>query len=146
MSPLVVANIFDIPLVFAAIVPWADIFKVFGVLVLFTPLVYLATKMYGRRSGFGGQGRVMRILESISVGPGKSLCLVAVPGERILVLGVTAQHIRLLTELDDPKIVAEMKAHYQNGETKEGFASILQRFGGSANFQQGEYPDEGRKE
>lgn len=139
-------NALQLPVATAALVSWTDIVQVLGVLLLLVPLAYLVTKMYGQRSPFGGQGRMMRIVESVSVGPGKSICLVEVPGNRVLVVGITAQQIRVLTELNDPQVVAEIKASQLEGMAKERFAAILQRFGAEPNAYKGEASREGRKE
>ncbi len=136
-------HVVNIPLAATALLSWADVVQVLLVLLLLAPLVYVVTKLYGKRSPFGAHGRLMRIVESVSVGPGRAICLVEVPGNRFLVVGVTAQQINVLTELNDPQIAAEIRASQQGGTGKERFAAILQRFGAETNAQEGESSREG---
>ena len=52
----------------------------------------------------GGKGRMIRILESQYLGVKKSVTLVQVPGA-VLVLGVSADKINLLMQIDNPDII-----------------------------------------
>lgn len=52
----------------------------------------------------GGKGRMIKILESQYLGMKKSVAMVQVPGA-VLVLGVSADKINLLLQIDDPDII-----------------------------------------
>jgi flagellar protein FliO/FliZ len=52
----------------------------------------------------GGKGRMIQILESQYLGMKKSVTMVQVPGA-VLVLGVSADKINLLTQIDNPEII-----------------------------------------
>lgn len=125
---MILEHYLNIPLAAMGLFSWYEVVQVLLVLILLAPLVYLVTKLYGKRGPFAVQGRIMRIVESVSVGPGRSICLVEVPGNRFLVVGVTAQHISILTELNDPQVVAEIQSLKHGGTGKDRFAAILQRF------------------
>jgi flagellar biogenesis protein FliO len=59
----------------------------------------LALVAAGRaRFGSPGRGRLLRIADSLGIGPGASLCVVEAGGRRLL-LGVTQSRLSLLAEL-----------------------------------------------
>ena len=63
-------------------------------------LAYVASRFLGARFGrvlTGGNGRV---LTSVSLGPGRSVCAVAIAG-RVFLLGVTEHEVSLLREIED---------------------------------------------
>ena len=63
-------------------------------------LAYLASKLVGKRYTPGGLGKKnVQVLESISLGPNKSLLLVQA-GEKTMLLGVTKERITYLSEVD----------------------------------------------
>lgn len=134
----------NIPLAATALISWADIVQVLLVLILLAPLVYVVTKLYGKRSPLAAYGRLLRIIESVSVGPGRAICLVEVPGNRFLVIGVTGQQVSLLAELNEPEIVATIRAFRQGETGRDRFAAILQRFA-DTNARKGESSREGPK-
>lgn len=69
---------------------------------------YISKRMMGRT---GGQfsGGMIRVLGQAHVGVKKTITMVGVPGA-ILVLGVTNDHIRLLTKIEDQEILDQFKA------------------------------------
>lgn len=54
--------------------------------------------------------RLVRVLASQAVGVKKSVTLVEVPG-CVLVLGIAAESIQLLTRIDDPELLDQVCAH-----------------------------------
>jgi flagellar protein FliO/FliZ len=69
----------------------------------------------------GSDSKSMRLLETMSLGPARSLHLVEV-GDRILVVGSTSASISFIVEIQDPKAVEAILA--KSGEASE-FAEAL---------------------
>jgi flagellar protein FliO/FliZ len=68
---------------------------------------------FGRRylrSAGGGSPHLVRVVASQAIGVKKTVTLVDVPG-CVLVLGVTADRIQLLTRIDDPEALEQVRAH-----------------------------------
>jgi len=66
-------------------------------LLLMAPLVWFVTRAYARKSLFRVGGRSLKIVESISLGPQRSLIVVEAAG-RYLLLGLSTGRIVLLRE------------------------------------------------
>ena len=66
-------------------------------LILF--LAYWATKVLARGYAASGTGRMIEVLDRMSLGQEKQL-LVVKAADKVLLLGVTAHHIEKLEELD----------------------------------------------
>jgi len=68
------------------------------VLSLLFGVLYLAKKFLGKKMGLAGQEQKIKVVTSTYLGPKKSIALVEVAGEKIVV-GVTATHITMLTKI-----------------------------------------------
>ena len=68
------------------------------VLSLLFAAVFLFKKFFGGKIGLAGKGQQIRVITSTYLGPKKSIAVVDVSGERIVV-GVTPTHITMLTRL-----------------------------------------------
>ncbi len=68
------------------------------VLSVMFAIVFLVKKYLGRKIGLTGQDQKIKVLTSTYLGPRKSIALVEVAGEKIVV-GVTAANITMLTKL-----------------------------------------------
>lgn len=89
------------------------------VLSLLFAIVYLAKKYLGNRIGLKGQEQKIRVVTSTYLGPKKSIALVEVAGEKIVV-GVTATHISMLTKVGREEDFGEVLKEQINPEsTKE---------------------------
>jgi len=89
------------------------------VLSLLFAIVYLAKKYLGNRIGLTGQDQKIRVVTSTYLGPKKSIALVEVAGEKIVV-GVTATHISMLTKVGREEDFGEVLKEQINPEsTKE---------------------------
>ncbi len=66
-------------------------------LILF--LAYWAARLLGRGYAASGAGRMVEVLDRMSLGQEKQLLVVKAAG-KVLLLGVTAHHIERLEELD----------------------------------------------
>ncbi len=89
------------------------------VLSLLFAIVYLAKKYLGNRIGLTGQEQKIRVVTSTYLGPKKSIALVEVAGEKIVV-GVTATHISMLTKVGREEDFGEVLKEQINPEsTKE---------------------------
>jgi flagellar protein FliO/FliZ len=89
----------------------ASAVKMFAGLALLLAFLLAAlyvSKRYLRRGGPRYSGGMMRVLSSIHVGVKKSVTMVEVPGA-VLVLGVTNDHIRLLTKIEDESLLDQFQ-------------------------------------
>ncbi len=68
------------------------------VLAFLFAVAYLVKKYLGKKIGFAGQEEKIKVVTSTYLGPKKSIALVEVAGEKIVV-GVTATHISMLTKI-----------------------------------------------
>ena len=101
------------------------------VLAMVWGLYRLARKAIPATQGTGG-GKLIRVVENQYLGIKKNILMVQVPGA-LLVLGVTADKIELLTRLDDPKIIERIDVETGNRGVGLTFKSQLQRFIGPKN-------------
>lgn len=85
---------------------WSTAWRLMVALIIILPAVYYVTKVYSKRAV--GSGRSLHLIDSIGLGPNKSVCLIEV-GDRILVVGTTANQVSILTELTDPELVERLK-------------------------------------
>ena len=99
-----------------------SLFAVFAFVVI---LAYVAARAFGKSSmrtlaAHGGQ-----IYLQLPLGPNRSVCVVEIFG-RIFVLGVTDANIQLITEIDDPETVEEIRtaAPVETGVFREQFGSL----------------------
>ena len=72
-------------------------------------MVHLARR-YLQRPGGPTRERLVRVLASQAIGVKKVVTLVEVPG-CILVLGVAAESIQLLSRIDDPELLNRLRAY-----------------------------------
>jgi len=75
-------------------------------LVLLVLALYVSKRLLGR--GAPRYSGLIRILSSIHVGVKKTITMVEVPGA-VLVLGVTNDHIRLLTKIEDESLLDQFE-------------------------------------
>jgi flagellar protein FliO/FliZ len=120
----------------------ATAFKVLAALVLVLGgmgIFFYLTKRVLRKEGSGSGGRMIRVLASQYVGLKKNISLVEIPGA-ILVVGVTADRIRLLTKIVDKTILDQIHDH-RTGNLTPSFTDhlnkITRRFLVHKNNQQG---------
>jgi flagellar biosynthetic protein FliO len=76
--------------------------------------------------GYGaGKGRLVKVLASHYLGVKKSITVVQVPGS-ILVLGVGDSQINLLSRIEDPEVIEELRRENNRGGVL-GFRDHLKR-------------------
>lgn len=85
--------------------------KMAGALAVVVALMFgvymIVTRFMG--NGLPGQhGPVLYLLGGLRLGPGKSIMLVEV-AEEVLVLGATTRELTLLTRIEDPQRVAQLR-------------------------------------
>jgi len=76
------------------------------VLILMGGALLVLKKVIGEQPAFGGG---MRLLGGLRLGPGKSIILVEVADE-VLVLGATARELTLLARVEDPERVKRLRS------------------------------------
>jgi len=80
-------------------------------------LFYLFKKFVWKNGGLGGSGKSVKVLSTGFLGPKKSLALVEIPGE-ILVLGIADGHISLLSNIRDEEKISMIKG--EGGKKPKG--------------------------
>lgn len=96
-------------------------------------LLYWAMKRFLPKSGrvFGG-GQLIRTLATSYVGQKKAISIVEVAGE-VLVLGISNNHISLLTKIEDKTMVEEIKNAKTQRNSKSSFEHQFKKV--SSKFQ-----------
>ncbi|CAD7849425.1 MAG: hypothetical protein [Olavius algarvensis Delta 4 endosymbiont] len=87
-----------------------------GVLLLFKRVTRSAGPVSGRQ--------LINVLSTRPLAPKKSIALIQVPGD-ILVVGITGDNLTLLSKIEDQTLVAELSAQ----PTQPTFSNLLNRFG-----------------
>lgn len=88
-------------------------------------LAYIATKLLGKRISFkNGGGKKIRILDSVSLGQGKSILLVKA-GERVFLVGA-AENINLISELEGSLSDDEEQEVPSGMDFKTAFKKVLE--------------------
>lgn len=93
-------------------------------LVLWLLYRWARRSLPGGTVGGGGRGLV-KVLASHHLGVKKSIMVVQVPGA-VLVLGIGAEQVNLLSRIDDPDEVARL-THPESGPAAVGFREQLER-------------------
>ncbi|MCG8572535.1 MAG: flagellar biosynthetic protein FliO [Spirochaetes bacterium] len=105
-------------------------FRIIGTLTVVIIILYLVFYFIKKKTkltnNFGDQAH---ILASQAIGPGKWLQTVFISG-KYLIIGVTNEHIRLLTEITDPREIEKLELMYNNQKTEDGhtFKDIISDF------------------
>ncbi|MBE3598012.1 MAG: flagellar biosynthetic protein FliO [Limnochordaceae bacterium] len=94
-------------------VGWGDVLRVVGALALLGPLAYLASRAVASR-GLARSSRILRVVDTLALGQGKALYLVAV-GHYLLLVGLSGQTIRRLATWDDPALWEHIHAASSRG-------------------------------
>ena len=99
-----------------------SLFAVFAFVII---LAYFVARAFGKSSMQRLAVRGGQIYLQLPLGPNRSLCVVELFG-RVFVLGVTDASIRLITEIDDPETVEEIRAAepVAGGVFQEQFGSL----------------------
>ena len=88
-------------------------------------LAYFVARTFGKSSMRTLAARGGQVYLQLPLGPNRSVCVVELFG-RIFVLGVTDTNIRLITEIDDPETVEEIRSAEPpaGGVFQEQFGSL----------------------
>ena len=99
-----------------------SLFAVFAFVVI---LAYLVARAFGKSSMRTLAARGGQVYLQLPLGPNRSVCVVELFG-RVFVLGVTDANIRLITEIDDPETLEEIRsaAPMEGGVFSEQFGSL----------------------
>jgi len=96
-------------------------------------VLYLIKRFAGREATASG-GRLLRIIASSYIGVKKQIALVEVAGT-VLVLGITPDHIALLTKIEDEKALSQLKTALEEKRSVP-FRDVLQKM--TARFSEDE--------
>lgn len=103
-----------------------EVLSALGMLIAFILILYLAyaaTKWLGKRQmmqGGSASGKNIRLVDRFVLGQEKSLCIVEVGG-RLMLIGVSGQHIEKICDLDPEQI------HFPENGTPASFSDIFQQ-------------------
>jgi len=99
-----------------------SLFAVFAFVVI---LAYVVARAFGKNSMQRLAERGGQVYLQLPLGPNRSVCVVELFG-RVFVLGVTDANIHLITEIDDPETVEEIRsaAPSGGGVFQEQFGSL----------------------
>ena len=99
-----------------------SLFAVFAFVVI---LAYVVARAFGKNSMQRLAARGGQVYLQLPLGPNRSVCVVELFG-RVLVLGVTDANVRLITEIDDPETLEEIRsaAPMEAGVFREQFGSL----------------------
>ena len=99
-----------------------SLFAVFAFVVL---LAYIVARAFGKQSMQRLAARGGQVYLQLPLGPNRSVCVVELFG-RVFVLGVTDASVRLITEINDPETVEEIRstAPAEGGVLQEQFGSL----------------------
>jgi len=92
--------------------------KTFSVLFIILAIIltafYLIKRFWSKGSGFMGNNQWIRVIAATYIAPKKMVALVEVAGE-ILVLGLTGNHIIMLTKVTNQQIIPHLKTSQEGG-------------------------------
>ena len=99
-----------------------SLFAVFAFVVI---LAYFVARTFGKSSMRTLAARGGQVYLQLPLGPNRSVCVVELFG-RVFVLGVTDASVRLITEINDPETVEEIRstAPAEGGVFQEQFGSL----------------------
>lgn len=104
-----------------------SLYRIGGALALVIACIYagifLLKKVTGQRYSPGHKGSLMEVVETLSIAPKKTLSLIRVV-DRTVLIGVTDEHISVLSELDEEETKV-IKATLQSDEEPEKFGNML---------------------
>lgn len=107
----------------------SQIGSVLGVLIGFAVILYLAymaAKLMGKRLSLkSGGNKNIKILESVSLGQNKALMIVQA-ADKILLIGITAGEISLISELDGEKLKNESENASETMDFSKAFKTVLE--------------------
>ena len=100
-------------------------------------LVALIARRYAGLRGGGSKNRMIRVLANSPLGMKKSIALVEVPGA-VLVVGITSDSIRLLSQIENPDMVHQLTEPGVSSAA-HSFGAVLQRFTARMSGNQSEH-------
>ena len=103
----------------------AYVVSLFAVFAFVAILAYFVARAFGKSSMRTLAARGGQVYMQLPLGPNRSVCVVELFG-RVFVLGVTDANIHLITEIDDPETVEEIRAAgaSEPGMFREQFGSL----------------------
>lgn len=102
------------------------LFALAVVLGLLIGAMYIFKNFMHRTASGGNDGSAINIVAARYLGPKNSLVLVEVLG-KIMVLGLTNNHITHLTDISEPDAPAKLKEIEKRGKTIPSFSDYLKR-------------------
>ena len=103
----------------------AYVVSLFAVFAFVVVLAYVVARAFGKNSMQRLAARGGQVYLQLPLGPNRSVCVVELFG-RVFVLGVTDANVRLITEIDDPEIMDEIRKStpMEDGVFREQFGSL----------------------
>lgn len=114
----------------------ATAFKMFAALAIVLGalfIVFYLTRRISKIENSGTKEKLIRVLANKFIGVKKNICAVEVPGA-LLILGVTQNHITLLTKIEDQEILEKIQQS-PNTQMPMSFSEQLNKI--AAKFKSG---------
>ena len=104
----------------------------FIILAVILTVFYIIKRFWPKGSGFMASDRWIRVIAATYIAPKKMVALVEV-AEEILVLGLTGEHITMLTKVTNEQTIRHLKASQEKKTTGspfyQQFRSLINRYG-----------------
>jgi flagellar biogenesis protein FliO len=88
-------------------------------------VVFYFARRVSRVENTGNKEKLIRVLATKFIGVKKNICAVEIPGA-LLILGVTNDHITLLTKIEDQEILENIRNH-QSTQITSSFSDHLNK-------------------
>ncbi len=89
-------------------------------------LAYISTKLLGRKYSFkNGGGRKIKIIDSVSLGQGKTILIVQTGGKTFLI-GAASESVNLISELDSDEFPQEIAQSESGIDFKTAFKKVME--------------------
>lgn len=113
----------------AAVKTFSILFIILAVILM---IFYLIKRFWPKGSGFMGSNRWIRVIAATYIAPKKMVSLVEVAGE-VIVLGLTSDHITMLTKVTNEQMIHHLKESQEKKTTGspfyQQFRSLINRYG-----------------
>lgn len=107
----------------------ASFFKLCMLLIAFILILvasYYVTRWYAQSSFVHRQNHNMEIVDTLSMGPNRQICIVRI-GQKYIAVSVCKDHIRFLTEVSGDEIEFEPKTETETRSFQEIFKEMAGR-------------------
>lgn len=108
---------------------WSTLAYLFSLMIVFSfvaVLAYFASKFLGGKMSNISASSSSKILDSLSLGANKSICVVEIAG-KVMVLGITEQSITLLEDIEDEDEIEKLRSEAGIRSVGDTFQHIFEK-------------------